>query len=1104
MKKLKYLFVLILAFAFVPTVVNAGDGICIDTNTSGNGGSYTTSHPGYGPGGGYWTCGNYDYWSWSYNGTVGMRLTIYQYKKGSNKTTMIGHSVDIWSEDVQASGRYSSHNTNNLQIRISRNNVNHINTSNTISGTTYNNQYSGATMKNGNIRGQVSDGQAYKFALVWTGTGENAKPISGVINTYLLQDLIKDNDQKVLNRWGMTKAQLEDIKLLSGNYYVTAEMMYKVTHYQGNSCSGGWGTSQSYYLPYSEIPSSSSKSGYYRRDEMANNLLVSKPTAAFAGTDVGDIVPARIDKQGRAESGTDLSMSNNGYGMSIYNIKQVCYACGGCDKVCSSTGGKEKGTPARMACATAYCSKKDPNNPDCVKNCAQIPKNEGCDESEKCDTYINNYSNTKVTKNGTEYKGGTQPETTCNPAPVGKEDTAALKTDDLSARICYDNNKDFKAAGEEVGQDIEYKVGGNVYSETKYYRVVCTENAKLKELPTEQKILLSTTSNSNITFSYLLTYTNTCRLEYKSADETNWLKGEENYSKSLLKKHHDSIGSIKLNGKTVVSTKKTTLGANEVKFSASQMKNFECAGKKTDPICVSIDAWKKYKNHEETEKDKAFQEAAVGYYLDIKYDLENTHSSAKNRIKTLINGLTTGGVDLNKIIHKNELSITVLDYNKDVCDESTRKVELLPIICMPDSSTKSTSTYVCLINGKNLPEGYQVRVEGQTNFKCENAVDTKIDTETGEGKYTYSVYYALPSSYVSAQADSEDEIFKNDKDCQDAVKSANGFCTEVQYSYTLPKYIESKNTACFKTINDYATKANARKTKINLDFEAGLCHELKDKYVCDYKVETEFCSACQDKLGTPAYEECYKKNCEFDCNQYCGTNQICRAKYCPELCEGCNWIEVKVDGKCNPGDPGCCTSCDTTTCDSLEGKGTLGNNNWTSCIYDECCTKACNGNENCTTKCCVDKCVTMYGGNATEKGKCISECYNGSGTYVYRNISLTDPFPDREDNVGGNWYNKVQYITNNSTNQGTGAEASKYADATNGDDDAYEYKIEITSDQLKKIKKEAEKKDNDYNTYYTKFKNKNTSKGAKAYESEFLNSVLQKDFGVTVSKDGRG
>ena len=1071
MKK-SYKIIILFIFVIILSITDRAYAVCYYSSSGNASGSATATSGGN-------SCNTGNCWAVS---TLGVRFQLYKYT-GGNSATLVGRAADVWSSNPSGTD-ISSKYTNDLNIRLSGSSA----CQNTqISMSDYNKQ--GDYFVDSDIYGRIIGGTVSSYILD-SDYDKDLSDDTGFLKDWFLQKIVDGKDKEAKEFFGLNEDQYQDMKSKGGDYYITAEILY--IHWTGNTY---------HFVTVSET------AGCFGVSILYNALRVDSN-----GSNVGKLVTSsnsKIDKVSAIDGeyyyadGTPY-ISGKGYGMGIYWLKEICDECFGCESTCGKI--TDKGTPARMACAAAYCKTKEPDKTDCVSKCASLSSGTGCDNDQKCNTYINNYDKTKVKKNGTQYNGGSQPGTTCNNYTSNSSSATGLKTDDLSAKICYDSNDDFRSLGESTGQDVEYKVGGQKYSDIKYYRVTCDEDVKLKELPTKQKILLSTTSSSNITFSYLMTYTNSCKLEYKSADLSSWLSGNEsdNYKNSLLKKHYDSIGTIKLNGKTVVSTKKPTLGRNEVYFDKTKMGDYECSSKKKAeyPICDSITRWKGY-NGDSADKDRALQEEMVGYYLDMKYDFELTRTRAKSRVNSIIKNMSEGDVDLDKIVQKNDLAITVLDYNKNGCGDTEEKVELIPVICMPSEDTNyNTNAYVCFINGKNLPAGYKVRIEGQTNFKCENATTSSVDTAKGTGQYTYSVYYALPSSYISAQAASEDVIYRNSSRCQGDIRSANGFCKEIQYSYTLPRYIERLNKNCYPSIDRYKTAANAKTSKLKLDFVGGLCHELQTQYTCDYEVETEYCEVCKNKIGTSEYQSCFETNCKFDCNKYCGTNQICRAKYCPELCEGCNWIDVKTTyngERCTPGQPGCCTSCDESKCDSLTGKGTLGDNNWTACIYDECCTKSCNGNESCTTQCCVDKCVAMYGSNPTKKTTCITECNNGSNNYIYRSISLSDPFPAREDNVGANWYNKIRYITNDFTNQGTGAEASKYADATNGVGDSYEYKIEITSDQLKQIKKDSERADTYYNTYYTQFKNKNKNTLEKKYESEFLRKTLSNDFGVDVS-----
>ena len=64
----------------------------------------------------------------------------------------------------------------------------------------------------------------------------------------------------------------------------------------------------------------------------------------------------------------------------------------------------------------------------------------------------------------------------------------------------------------------------------------------------------------------------------------------------------------------------------------------------------------------------------------------------------------------------------------------------------------------------------------------------------------------------------------------------------------------------------------------------------------------------------------YREKCS--CDAFCGSNQVCRYKYCPELCEGCNWREVIKN----------CTDCDEV-CEKYSSD--TDSKNYLTCFYEE-------------------------------------------------------------------------------------------------------------------------------------------------------------------------
>jgi hypothetical protein len=207
-----------------------------------------------------------------------------------------------------------------------------------------------------------------------------------------------------------------------------------------------------------------------------------------------------------------------------------------------------------------------------------------------------------------------------------------------------------------------------------------------------------------------------------------------------------------------------------------------------------------------------------------------------------------------------------------------------------------------------------------------------------------------------------------------------------------------------------------------------------------------------------------------------------------------------------------CEECENA-CDDLKAAPVK---DYISCVYDECCFNKCNADEACLLKCCQSKCKRLYSGDAVKYNKCIKEecpdppddhpCVGDcSDDYIFRSVSLYNPFPDRGTDVGiigKNWYNKERVITEANDAR------SVYFDNTSGFDERYEYGIKINSKQLKKVKEMVKKEKQTINdvsywgsTSY-KFFNKSTSFTSPvsryAYCSKFLYEDLT-NIGIDVT-----
>ncbi len=579
---------------------------------------------------------------------------------------------------------------------------------------------------------------------------------------------------------------------------------------------------------------------------------------------------------------------------------------------------------------------------------------------------------------------------------------------------------------------------------TKFYKIVCDTTFDFKDLPGKQYIYLSKEQPMSIHFSYKVNYKKECTLKYKTSSDKKASIGlwTTNYSNSRLKYDIDALDN-----------------AYE-----------ETENKMNDP--------------ETTAEEKLVYQAVLTNITATKNKLSGIATSASSRLETLSRTETPEN------ILRNDIELVLFDYSTYTEYHPTGpEFELIPVVCEPIDSETLGTRFICLMN---KVEEVQYVTIGSTTYECKGEGGQYVyDAAHNKGTYTETLYYTLPDSYIGAHSDNIGP-YHTISDCEDAVSEANGFCKVVEYAYVLPPFDGISPTG-------YASEVAKVGDKLTLKFEAGECNEFSFTYKCDYDFDDTYCEACQgmDKTSE-AYKKCLYENC--GCEAYCGSDVVCRFLYCPEPCEGCGWGQVLRDDDCQ--------ECEKK-CSSLQ----MNAKKYTDCIYDECCYKPCNGNIACEEQCCVSKCKHLYSGNSAAYETCLKEqCPDPppdkpddpGKDYLFRSISLYDPFPDRGTKtglIGNNWYNKERYITD-------AGEAGQYHDNTSGFGKTdYEYSITINSKQLKQVKKmvEDEKQKIDgveYNgtTSYKFFKKSNaytSGKSPYAYCSKFLYEDLA-NIGVRV------
>jgi len=985
---------------------------------------------------------------------VGIRFQIYKYDNSGKATgiNLVGKGVDVWATDDLKKGYYSSPSTANLRIKslcTDTNNSKYDHDGHVDTHPLNLKQYADTKQ----VRFDTSLGARFNKGTVnsYILTHNGNKPTGGWFATNLLNKLIsgkKKEIDEVKELFGLNDTQINDLMNNIDNYYITAEVLYRYRTNKKNGCVNYGGQCDEYRTALNKYPDTyfsgtvSENAVDHGNKNIYDSLYISDGKTSTANPDVGKIVGSKyfIKKVGKIaqhnfsdyiegwNKNAKESACNYARGYAVWNIGTICWECGyTCESSCSYT---TSGTQERAACATSWCSTNQPDNKQkCINSCTNVPADEGCSSTEKkCSDYQSNSSN--VVK-----KEGTCDDTITEANKNGKSDS-------VTAKICYDDNKSFNDSN-----DLE------TYTNTKYYKIICEETMNLTNLPNKPTLYLTEGKSGNVHFSYALTYNKKCNLYFKTNKAYKDLKAENAHKHWFIPKSDDEYTKY-----TKVYEDIRGLSSAITKANAELDKLRKA--KTLDP------------SDERILKNITIQENAVKNYQNTISTLKKIKGKAKNRLSVLINEKTP------EQLKANEVKLKTYKYKKS-SEYQDIKIDLIPLTCTPNvGSNTSKSTYLCLLNGIDVQGTQTITING-IDYTCNGTGGTISNKNNGNTQYYDEVIvYSVPDSYISAHTNTSGSVFHSEKECEDNVKAANGFCKIVEYGYTFPEFDGDNLKEYIETINNIPDK-------LTLSLAGGLCDELSYDYKCDYKVKGEYCDECKEFAeGSAEYIACYQEKCS--CDAYCGSNQVCRAKYCPEICEGCNWQQVQSN----------CTDCEKT-CGKYSNKDSV---EYKTCFYDECCTSQCDGSCSCAYNCCTDKCNALYSGNETKLSECtaictrdLKSCNEGSG-YLYRNISLNNPFPERgtsTGNIGNNWYGKENYITN--------TDETNYRDETDGRSDKYEYSIEINSKQLKQLKNEIKKNKTADETGYkdsTSYKSFGSSVNytsiidSRAYCSKFLHEDL--------------
>lgn len=964
MKK-KLIFIILLLITLTPLKIFASS--CSSTNISGQASSYATTNSDSGC---TWVC----WW----NSTIGLRFRLYEYD-GKNYSPL-GNGIDVWGFDdasyvYMSNARYSNPDNNTIS---SKNSSSCATTQTTGKMNLTSNSYDDHPIYlDYSLNTAFSNGTVNNFILNTTKTG-------GWLYTNLYNKLNQQTaaaDQEVKNLWGI---EASEIRSKSSNVYVVVEVLVKVYAKQSNI--SGFSSGNFYFGTVSEFAPTLGYSSTYRALGIANAPVGKMVNGLINRVDISR-VNSYFEAYGDGVSINKSAACNNAYGMAIYHLATDCNTC---VKSCSTTCSEfADGTPERTACAVAYCKTNEPSNKSCVKSCSATDSDTGCEDkyNNKCDTYQKNGKTTKKSITGENCNNYTD---------------STVK--ELSTKVCYDDKNAYTI----VDSNNSSSSIGKRNDDISYYKIECTENLVLSDLPRKTTAYLNNSKIPSLYTGYKMDYSKTCQLYYKKAKEKNsWIK---QYSGSKLEADINTYLDI-INGNRYTKT----MTADE---------------------------------------KKAFKEAAQAAYNEIK----NVKANAETRLKNVSSKDYKTGTSF-----INQVKLEVI--NESVSGTTTKTVTLEPVSCIGISNHDEKKC--------TLDKNSYYKYTSSDTVVCEDSSgNEKTATINGNtSSYYKTVYYALPSSYIAAASSVTGKVFHTKNECLTAVKNSNGYCNEFKNVWIFDPVSESVSIGIYNnTIGNEALKINMS--------GYGSCGQFSYNLTCDYDYgDPSQCSKClQYEYGSTEFNTCYQKYCS--CDGYCGSNVACRAKYCPTECDGC---DTEITDGCDDDDV-CEVKCDALT--DIENK--------TTCQYNCCLDDCVVGDTQCSTRCCVNNCKAKLSAGiiSTQKefNECIKncDCENGScgGDYYYRTIDLDRPFPGgtgltREP--GANWYQKVDYITTNDSH-------SKYYDMTNGRTSDYEYRIELSAEDIKLIKN-----DNNLNTTYTDYKKSTkvmNSNNEKMYCSWVLHEYL--------------
>lgn len=1033
---------LILALLFIPELVIAGD--CSSSETSGDASSSAPS------GGSGSKCDDTVCLNTDGKNYTGVRFQIYKYD-GSGKVAgikMIGKGVDVWSTKALRSTSYKFTNpsTPNLKNKASCDNATYSNDNKIYRGNTrilaegtpslnteiiypltaeqyltgnYGKVYYDSSLKNHFWAGTVNE-----FILTYS----NGKTSNGWLHTNVFSKLASNNSadkKEVQSLFQITDAQMNDLMARPGEYYVTAEVLYR---YKSGGSSYGLkkgrlylGTvSESAFFEgaadmYNALRSSGGSVGKLASEDAKSGSYLIKQV----DKDKGNFYNAASIYNSGGKSTNAKTACRSAWGYAVYHVATVCWDCKKIEPLYDQLN--FDGCPAntKNKCATS------PNGPTKIANddCEEL-QSKGITQrrlaSQTC------YEDVGIIKEKTNEEDGKK-EVEIEKYIVVQAPNNIQKKDD---NVNYESNI---KAEEAPNQPI-------------YWKIDCTEDLYLKDLPTPKKVKVNDLGVGNLYLGYTTKYQKECKLYYRVKEKNATIKWKQTYKDSLLEEHIRLYGEYKEDVENALNNKKPN---NEEKNKLNAVKT---------KIETAITQLGKVK------------EQAQKYFNDI----DNKEYS--DGVPVVSNGTI-------KLVQETE---------------TTKVLKLVPAFCQFNKESK----YYCDLKtgeGKNFENDIVACDDpsSEQNVKVKpDLTDEQKKSMTAEAikayeeeakkinefnrRYIKTVYYALPSSFIATLYGGTSRVFYSKSDCESAIQgqaTANA-CKEVENVWIFTD-VEGPEIAI---LNE---KLSTSSLKINLS-GYGSCGQFEYGLTCKYQFEkTTACAKCiydyTDATGKiidqDAYDACFRRYCS--CASYCGSDVACRFKYCPEECEGCGWEDKSK-----------CDSCEQDCKNLFPGNTEKDIVYRAKCKYNDCCRVNCNGDEGCLHQCCVHECSEICSADENSEvcRNCWQTCPDLKGDYMYRSINMNRPFPNGTDvngrAPGKNWSGRVQYITKANDNH------TIYYDATSGFNDDYEYAFEFTSDQLQTLKNDYNNNSKMYSRFYGSKKAKNYS-NKNVYCSSIIHEYLK-------------